>query len=160
MDLTGLNLASLEANLLLGSVLGVPRVLVEAERLREGIMDVLSALTLAERARDALVGVETALGRPTGCVFIGKAVFSFLLSREIGRVLEASSSWLRLTRFSGDAQGSFVGPKVLKDLERGRLDGMPDPRLSKPVLELFRFSEYDVVGAVTLLWIFVFQVET
>lgn len=152
MDLTGLNFASLEANLLLGSVLGVPRVLVEADRLRDGIMDVLLALTLAERARDALVGVETALGKPGGCGFTEVGSFSSLLSREIGRVLEASSLWVRLTRFPWDVEGSFAGGRALKDLDRGKPDGVAlDSGLSRPALELLRFSEDDAVGAVTEL---------
>lgn len=134
---------------------------MDAERLKEGIMDVLLALTLADRASDALVGVETALGKPGGWAFADGSSFSSLLSREIGRVLEASSSWLRLTRFPENADGSFVGGKVLKDLERGKPDGVAlDSGLSRSALELLRFSEDDVVGAVTELCILVFHVET
>lgn len=71
IDLMGLNLAILDMYLLLPSVWGVPRVLVEADRLREGIIDVLEGLTLAERAREARVGVVTALGKVVGCGLAG-----------------------------------------------------------------------------------------
>lgn len=134
---------------LLPSVCGVPRVLVEAERLREGIMVVLMVLTLAERARDALVGVETALGKPPGCAFAGLASSRSVLSRETGRVLEESSSWLRFTRFPEDREDSLGTGNALKDLERGKPEGALDSGFPKPAVELVRLSEEDVVGAVT-----------
>lgn len=119
---------------------------MEAERLREGIMDVFEALTLAERAREALVGVVIALGKATKRVVDSMFFFSSLVSRETGRVLEASSLELRLTLFP-DAAASVEGGSALKDLERGR----PDSDLSRPALELLRFNDDEVVGAVTLL---------
>lgn len=144
-------MAILDMYFLLPSVCGVPSVLVEAERLSEGIMVVLMALTLADRARDALVGVETALGKPPGIAFACETSSSSLRSWGRGRVLEASSSWLRLTRFPGVAEGSLGAGNTLKDLERGKLEGAQHSDFSKPALELLRLSEDDVVGAVTEL---------
>lgn len=155
MDLMGLNRASLDRYLLLPSVWGVPRVLVEADRLSEGIMDVLEAFTVAERASDALVGVVTALGKAVKGNFAAVVGFSSLLSREKGRVWEASSSRLRLTLFPGVASALSGFGSVLKDFDRG----MPVSTLSKPALELLRLREDEVVGAVALLCIFVFHVE-
>lgn len=155
IDLMGLNLAILEMYLLLPSVRGVPKVFVEADRLNEGIIEVLEAFTVAERARDALVGVVTALGRVVEGSFAGVVMSSSLLSREMGRVWDASSSWLRLTLFPGVASALSGFGSAFKDLDRG----IPDSALSKPALELLRLREEEVVGAVALLCIFVFHVE-
>jgi hypothetical protein len=88
-------------------LVGAKRLLVEGDLAREGIIElVLRFLTLCERAMEDLVGVVSRDARRGSAVWevilragVGAETFA-APSRDMGRVVAASSASVRLTRFA------------------------------------------------------------
>lgn len=123
-------------------------VFVEALRLRDGIMEAFIDFTLTERASDALVGVVMALGRfVDGAVLAGVdgiCSFSGLLSLDIGRAVEVSSSMFFLTRLPGAVFSKRpVSRRDFVEVDFGRF--VSTHGSSRPALELLRFREVALV---------------
>lgn len=120
-------------------------LLVEGEFSNEGINEVVfMTLTLCDLAKEDFVGIINRAARRGNAVweviFRGVAATGVgamgLLSRDTGRVVEASSTSVRLTRFAtGFPSPSRVGGTSLTvDCERGKLEPV------RSILDCVRFN--------------------